>query len=177
MNDRQKIFVRSTKVTFSACDANQASTALVPIMVTRIVIGKTLLDDFLNADLLVTPSITGIALDKQVSRETATVEIELGYDAITSLAIETQNNTLREFAHYTPSDLEKMTGEALLEAGKNLDTKIADLTVLALKDHGYLATDYTDLHDALTQFEADLNTPEFAIKTHGTEVITRDDKY
>lgn len=177
MNDRQKISVRAIKVLFSVCDGNPLSMAKVPVLIVRRAAAQVLLDDFLKSDQHVIGKMTGIATDKQVLRDTVTVDIELGYDAINSYAIETKNNTLKEFSHYTPTALDKMTGEALVEVGKNLKLKINEITVGVLHDHGYDPVDLTDLDGNLTLFDKALNTPEQEIKEHKVEVDDRDKKF
>ena len=177
MNDRQKIFVRSTKVCFSACDANDAIVSQNPIMVTRLAAGKALLEKFINADQRVIKIMGGLADHKQLVREKVTMDIELGYDTLRSVAIETNDAVLMKSSHYSPSDLDKMTGIALVEVGKNLETKLSEFSISDLEGHGYSNSDLTELHDNLALFDKALNTPESEIKAHKVDMDDRNQKF
>jgi len=174
----QRIFIRSIKVVFSVSDGNPTVVAMIPIYGTRVTAGKILMNDFLVADGLVIIDSTGIAMDKEVAREEFTLELEMGYGALVSLADETHDNELKTFANYTESDFNAMPGEQLVEVGKNLELKLATiLPASILTTHGFSPTDATDLHTKLLTFEASLHTPEVNIKNHKELVKDRDAKY
>jgi hypothetical protein len=177
MDDVKKIAIRSAQVTLSACDGNPSAIAKVPIFAARIVIAKTLVADVIAADQLVIVNITGIADQKDVTRDELTTEILFGYDVIGSLADETNDLVLKKEVHFTDSDLGRMSGDRLLEVGKNLKTKIGVLGIDTLEPHGYKTEDETALNDTLVKFETQLNKPEEAIKKHDILVVDRNEKY
>ena len=177
MNDRQRIAVRAGRVTFKACDDNPTSLLKAPVLGTRLATGKLLLKDFLDADQIVITHMTGTAKSKQESRDALSIEIEFGYDVLGSYAVEIKDSVLKDFAHYTPSDLDRMTGEELLEAGKNLAVKLAAIDETDLQPHGFEATDQADLQTSLTTFEDKLTAPETESKKHKAETADRDDKF
>ncbi|MEI6851836.1 MAG: hypothetical protein WCL06_03295 [Bacteroidota bacterium] len=177
MNDTQKIYIRSCEVVFSACDANASSLTVVPIFVTRVAQGKLILKDLVHANKQVLFQMTGLAKDKQVTRDLVTVEIELGYDSIRSWGAEGNSNLLIDLAHYTPTDLSNLGGKELIMVGENLIEKIGEIDITNLADHGYLPADLTTLQDTLTKFSAEMNKPEEHIKTNDADIIFRDKKY
>lgn len=177
MNDNQSIFTKSTNVVFSVCDLFPVSVAKVPIFQTRVGQAKILLKAFTDADLLVVMHTTGPAKTKQMRRDELTTEVVVGYAALKSLGQETNDPDLIEFAKYTKSDLDNMTGTSLVEAAKNLETKVDLLPIATLTEHGFDATDKADLTAKRAAFEVKLDQPEVEIKLHKAEVADRDEKY
>lgn len=177
MDDVKKIAIRSAQVTVSACDGNPTAIAKVPIMAGRVTTAKGLIIDVIKADQKVIINNTGIADLKEIIRDELTIEILFGYDAITSYANESNDPVLKQQAHYTQSDLDRMAGDRLLEVGNNLKNKIGELTVAVLAPHGFEAADETALADTLLKFENQLNKPEEAIKNHDILVIDRNEKF
>jgi hypothetical protein len=177
MDDVKKIAIRAAQVTLSACDGNPTAIAKVPIMATRITVAKGLVSDVIDADQLAMIDMSGLADQKEATRELLTTEILFGYDVIGSLADETNDLVLKKMVHYPESALDEMGGADLLEVGQNLKAKVTELTVPVLVPHGYEVADETALTDTLIKFEKQINQPESEIKDHGLLIIDRNQKY
>ncbi|MEI8202307.1 MAG: hypothetical protein WCH34_04800 [Bacteroidota bacterium] len=177
MTDEQRIHTRAARVTFKAIENKPSVIVLVPIMGTRLNEGKALLQAFLTADQKVLANESGIAITKQVARDNLIVDVEFGYAVIYSYAIEIKDETLKESSYYTASSFNLMSGEELLNVGKNLKIKLAGFQLADLEPHGFTSGDSTELNVRLTAFEDLLVAPEKETKEHKILVADRDEKH
>ncbi|MEI8202460.1 MAG: hypothetical protein WCH34_05580 [Bacteroidota bacterium] len=177
MNDGQRIHSRMFRVVQVACDANPGASTLVIKFGERIVIAKAKFNAFLTADQIALAIAGGAALNKENARISLVGEVELGYDCLESWAIDEGDEQKQKQWHYPPSAINKMNGEELVGAAKNLKIDINTVTVAALEDYGYEASDLTDLTNASTLFEGLLAIPESDVKLHSTEIVNRDKKF
>jgi hypothetical protein len=167
LNARQVVKRNMYDVVITKCDANPEITGRNTALTAALSELKTLLASITAAAPLSAAVITGITTDKKVSKDELSQTAAILAGQIYAYAAKTRNNTLKEAANFSVSDLKRLKdGELGPRCQAIYDLGAENLS--ALKDYGVSSNTLTDLQEAIEAYTQTVPKPRSALADRST---------
>lgn len=167
MTSSQEARLSMYNAVISFCDANAATVATVPAFQTALNSFKDIFSTILQTAQLEAQVITGITMDKaQLRNDLAAKAVEISA-AIFAYASSTGNNTLKERANYSLTDMLRLKDELLGPTSVNIAND-ANANAAALVSYGVTAAAITDFNTMIGSFMTAVASPRNAVTQRAT---------
>ncbi len=167
MNNRQEAKLNMYRATQSVCSENAPVFSGNAAFTTAFEEFETVIENIISTEQQNAAVITGIAADKNVSKEGLSEKAAEIASVISAYASTVGNNTLKDEVDFSYSRLVKMRDDMIAPVCQNIhDAGTANLAALA--DYGITAQMLADLQELINRYSADTPKPRTAISNRKT---------
>ncbi|HQU86846.1 MAG TPA: carboxypeptidase-like regulatory domain-containing protein [Pyrinomonadaceae bacterium] len=168
MNAKQEAKFTMYRTSEQILDANSALTATITALATAIAAFKAIIAQIGETDELVGANLTGIAADKENSKQFLAQFASDIAAIIKAYASATKNQILKAEINFPVTKLTRLRDESLTTACRLIHTRTVE-NAAELKDFGITNSKITELDTAINEYTAKTQNPRTAVVKRSTQ--------